>query len=449
MFPKLLVRYKQARKSQCKFQLEPNCEQDETIPGDARSQVKLLIFSPAFWPQIGGTESLVMTLARGIAAAPSKELPRDTKISENTEANIDVTVVTQTPAGSVTDTDLPFHVVRQPRLRELLLLLRKSDLVHMAGPAMLPLALALMMRKPVALEHNGFQAICPNGQLLHEPTCTTCPGHFMAGHHQECWKCNAQYESTAGSKQGLWGSMRMWALTFPRRWMCRLVSANIAPTHFLKDVLRLPRTHVIWHGVPSSPGPVPRSRSAGNDRMEQPTFVFVGRLVSTKGIHLLLEAAHKLRKENPSFRVQVIGNGPARLSLEEKCRKLGLEKIVHFWGYLPEGEAEDILNSGIAVVMPSIAGEAFGLVAAENMARGRLMIVPNYGALAEVTGDTGLKFKAGDAEHLASCLESVLRSPDVAIALGEKARSRSLDVFNESGMIAKHLDLYRALLREH
>ena len=55
---------------------------------------------------------------------------------------------------------------------------RLKRVIHVAGPALSPLALGLLMRKPVAIKHHGFQAICPTGQLFMERTGAPCPGHY-------------------------------------------------------------------------------------------------------------------------------------------------------------------------------------------------------------------------------------------------------------------------------
>jgi glycogen synthase len=378
--------------------------------------VKLLIYSPAFWPQVGGVESVGLTLASGLA-----------------HHAIEVTVVTRTPPGPASDSNLPFRMVRRPSLTQLLTLMRDSDLLHLAGPAMLPLAIGILTGKPLVLEHHGFQAVCPNGQLFYESDRATCSGHFMAGRHQQCWRCNAG--------AGRWNSLRMWALTFPRRWLLHLVKANVAPTHALEKVLRLPRTFVIWHGVGE---PTTELHAASQQTAR---FVYVGRLVSTKGVHLLLDAAHQLQKRGLVFRIQIIGDGPERERLEAQAQRLGLQDNVQFLGYLPEAAAVDVANAALAVVMPSLAGEVFGLVAAENMMRGCLMVVPDEGALAEVVGDAGIKFKSGDVVDLAGQLEALLRFPQKATALRQSAMLRSREFFNKERMVAAHLELYRNMLR--
>ena len=66
---------------------------------------------------------------------------------------------------------------------------------------------------------------------------------------------------------------------------------------------------------------------------------------------------------------------------------------------------------------------------------------------AEVAGETGLKFTSGDAKSLADCMERFLRSPEVAIELGDRARRRSLDNFRADQMLDGHLAVYQGVLK--
>src|SRR6266436_1103213 len=156
----------------------------------------LLFYSHFFPPSVGGVETTALLLPKGLA-----EL-RDPRGA----VQFRVTLVTRTPAGNYDDTALPFRVIRQPGLFQLWRLIRESDVIHLAGPALVPLSLGLLSRKPVVVEHHGFQTICPNGQLLIEPEATPCPGHFMAQRYSECLRCNAT--------QGWLTSWKLWLLTF-------------------------------------------------------------------------------------------------------------------------------------------------------------------------------------------------------------------------------------------
>jgi hypothetical protein len=142
--------------------------------------MKLLFYSHFFAPSVGGTETTVLSIARGLAGLRTL----------SGLAEFEITLVTETPAGDFDDRQFPFQVVREPSLGQLWRLVRSSDVIHVAGPALSPLVLGFAMRRPIVVEHHGFQAICPNGQLLVQPSQTSCPGHFMARRHMQCYRCN-------------------------------------------------------------------------------------------------------------------------------------------------------------------------------------------------------------------------------------------------------------------
>lgn len=387
------------------------------------SALRILIYSHAFAPNVGGIETVVMSLATGLA---------DGKQADGT-ATAKVTVLTRTPRGAFDDETLPFHVVRRPSLGELLRLIRVADVIHLAGPVFLPLLAALLLRKPVVVEHHGFHTICPNGQLLHEPTQKPCPGHFMAGRHRECVRCNVNV--------GRLNSLKLWFLTFPRRWLCTRVQANIMPTNWLGELLQLPRSKTVYHGLPDKP-----CREFSGSSSADTTFAFVGRLVSTKGTQVLLQAAQQLSSDGIPYRLKVIGDGPDREALQRQAVAAGLEREVQFLGYVPPDSLEEHLMEAATVIMPSLAGEVFGMVAAENMFRGKLLIVSDVGAMREVIDGTGLSFAPGDVQGLASCMRRVLNEPDLTKALGKKAKQRAQQLFREERMVTEHLAIYRQVL---
>jgi len=383
--------------------------------------LKLLIYAHAFAPNIGGVETYVMLLAQGLAQQPAG-------------SGLQIVVVTQTAAGDWDDAALPFRVVRQPRLVMLLRLVWRADVVHLAGPCFLPMLFGLVLRKPVVVEHSLYQAVCPNGLLVDERTKTVCPGHFMARRYRECLSCNAANVS--------WGkSLAMLLLTFPRRWMCGKVARNVVPTAHVGGRVGLPRTLTIYHGVARSlidEEPEPLTTSA--------CFAYVGRLVSKKGLDLLVEAAQRLNAAACTFRLKFIGDGPERSRLERTVDSLGLRPRVTFTGFLQGKDLESALREATVVVMPSIWEETAGLSAMEHMMRGRLVIATDIGGLGELVDRVGLKFPLGDVEGLTSCMKGVLDDPNLAKTLGEKARRRAQQLFLEERMVADHLAVYRGMM---
>jgi glycogen(starch) synthase len=369
--------------------------------------MKLLLYSHFFAPSVGGVESIVLSLAQGLTEVRTPE----------GAAEFDLTLVTETAAEDFDDRFLPFRVLRQPSLFQLLKTIRSSDIIHVAGPSLSPVLLGWLARKSIVVEHHGFQTICPTGQLLIEPNGTPCPGHFMARRYGECLRCRSDNKWLT--------SWKLWSLTFVRRFLCSRVAANITPTEWLSELTHLSNVALIPHGV---------------------EMAAHGRLVSTKGLPLLLEAASILVSENRAFEILVIGDGPERTAIHELAEKLGLSSCVRFAGRIATTDLDSAFANARIVVVPSLGGEVFGLVLAENMSRGLPIVASDLGSFAEVLGDAGLTFRVGDAKDLARQIARLLDDPALEHTLRGRARSRIFDRYLRSHMIEAHAQLYRRVL---
>ncbi len=387
--------------------------------------MKLLIYCHFFAPSIGGVENIVLSLARGLADLRSRE----------GLAEFEITLVTQTPRGSFDDQALPFAVVRRPTLRQLWSMIRASDMIHVAGPAIAPVVLGRLARKPVVIEHHGYQAICPNGLLFHHPTHSACPGHFERRNYSECFRCNQQNESS-------WKSLRLLALTFLRHSLCSGVVCNITPTKHVAMRNQLPRSKVIFHGIED---PYSGFSSVQSTAYEPNSFAYLGRLVGEKGLLILLEAMRLLRQEGYDLFLKIIGDGPERLNVERTIVEWGLQKKVCLTGFLLKAELDAALQDVGTIIMPTLMEETAGLAVIEQMMRERLVIASDIGGLAEVVGSTALLFPPGNALALGECMKKVMQHPEVINAMGSKARERARVVFARPTMIAEHAAIYRAL----
>lgn len=367
-----------------------------------------------------------MLLAQGLAR----------RFQHSADGQVQVTVATPTPAGSMNDSPLPFRMVRQPGFAKLAKEVWHADVIHLAGPCFLPMLFGLLFRKPVVVEHDIYQAACPNGLLIHERSKTVCPGHFMAGHYSECVRCNAGHV-------GLGKSLKMVVMTFPRRWLCRMVTRNIGPTIHVGRRVSLPRTVTIYHGVA---GIAPAPKSADELRGQPFCFAYVGRLVSEKGVPVLLGAARELTARGYDFRLKIIGDGPERSKLQEMTNQYGLRNRTTFAGALQGDRLQEALQGISVAIMPSTWEDVAPLAAIEHMIQGRLLIASDIGGLGELVDGLGLKFPPGDVAGLAGCLQRVLDEPFLARAMGAKARERALQRFREERMVADHFALYRDLL---
>jgi glycogen(starch) synthase len=384
--------------------------------------MKLLIYSHFFAPSVGGVENIVQSLAAGVAKLRVV----------NGDHEFNVTVVTETPAGGFNDQQFPFQIIRRPNLMTLWRLVRDSDVVHLAGPALLPMLLAWISHKKYVIEHHGYQAICPNGLLVHQPDRSVCPGYFQAGRYGECFQClHSEFRSRRIAAQLL-------LLMFPRHMLARAARKNIAVTRHVDQRQRLPRTEVVYHGIED---PLPEGDLALSSQRKI-CIACVGRLVPEKGIPVLLEAAKLLKLEALDFELRIIGDGPERGTLEEIIQKEKLQSCVYITGFLTGESLAAALQDVNVVVMPSTWEETAGLAAIEQMMRGRLVVAADIGGLREVIGDTGMKFAPGSATALADCLRKVIANPSLVASLGKTARERAQNLFARPSMIANHAQIY-------
>jgi len=388
--------------------------------------VKLLIYSHAFAPQVGGIETFAAQLARGLSMTDAAEEIK----------NFAVTVVTQVHGneGDNSGTSV-FRIVRKPSSLELWRLVGDADRILLAGPAILPLAFALIRHKTLIVSHHGYQSICPNGMLFQFPTKSCCPGHFAAGRYSECVKCNAPQEKLAGS-------IKILLLTFVRRALSRLAFSNVAVSEHVATRIALPRLRVIRNGVPE----IPSSRfffAAGNAGEAPIVFAYVGRLVIEKGVSVLVQAAHVLKIRGCRFQVLIIGDGPEREPLQALASSLHLDSDVRFLGFQSGPHLEQSMNTVTALVMPSICEDVAPMAVLEQMMQERLIIGSKIGGLAEEIGDAGLTFEPGNGNALAERMQQVIEQPDLAQPLGKRARQRALAFYT----LQHQLNEYRELLR--
>lgn len=392
--------------------------------------MKVLIYGEHFLPIVGGVQTSMALLAEGLANRPTEKKGPE-------PGRIEVTLVTRTAAGQMDDATAPYRIVRRPSFFRLASLIRHADVVHLAGPCLLPLALGRLMRKPVVIEHHGYQAVCLNGMLLMEPSRAVCPGHLMQRNYAECLKCAAE---TMG---GRLGAIRLLLLSFPRNWLCKGVAANVTITDHVARRLKLPRSRTIYYGIKI--GDTPATQASASQRSPTLQLAYIGRLVTEKGLPVLLNAAKSLRERGGEFQLTFVGDGPERGHLEQLTDALGMRDRIAFTGDLRGSCLDDAAAKMDVVIMPSVCEETAGLSAIEQMMRGRTVVASDIGGLSEVVGDAGWKFPPGDADALCNCLVQILDHPESATRMGAKARAYALKRFAVDRMIEEHLSLYRQI----
>ena len=148
-------------------------------------------------------------------------------------------------------------------------------------------------------------------------------------------------------------------------------------------------------------------------------FLFVGRLVSTKGAHLLIEAAKKIEHAFP-FRVDILGDGPERAQLVARTRELGLESIVKFHGRVSRETVESFYSKADVFTFPSYR-EPSGNVVFEAMSWKLPVIAADYGGPGcNVSEECGIKIPISRPDPFADSLAVAMKT----VGLDDELRLR-------------------------
>ncbi|HZD55835.1 MAG TPA: glycosyltransferase [Anaerolineales bacterium] len=140
---------------------------------------------------------------------------------------------------------------------------------------------------------------------------------------------------------------------------------------------------------------------------ERTIFLYVGRLDQDKGLDLLIESFHLLKRQD--LQLGVAGHGHFFKSLQELVGEFNLGEKVIFTGYVPASDLPSLYNSVDFFAMPSEA-ELQSIATLEAMGTGRPVLAANARALPELVKDgvNGCLFKAGDPEDAARCISELV-----------------------------------------
>ncbi len=233
----------------------------------------------------------------------------------------------------------------------------------------------------------------------------------------------------------------------PQRLAIRRASGLLGSSHAVSAWLQglAPRSQVgVFHGG------VPEVRPCSSS--EIPTIVWLGRWVSGKAPHLLLEAAATLRSEGHRFRAVMAGPVPrGRESflkmLRDQVKEMGLEHVVEMPGELGDQQL-DILLDGSQIAVQTSHSEGLSMALLEQMMRGHAIVATDVGdtRVALADGDCGLLTRPGDAGSLADALRVVIADRVQREALGARARQRAIAEYSLDAMARKAEFVYRSML---
>ncbi|MGB3292112.1 MAG: glycosyltransferase family 4 protein [Phormidesmis sp.] len=287
----------------------------------------------------------------------------------------------------------PFEVVRQPSFKQLLAL--------------------------TSWCHVYFQ---PNISLKGLHSLTVHPKPWIVSH-------NNWYSRTDGSLG--WQDWLKHALL---RW-----ATNISVSKAVADHIAFPSTVI--------PNPYQNEVFALNPESKRDRqLIFLGRLVSDKGVDLLLEALAKLKSQGLTPTLTIVGKGSEEANLKAQTHQLNLNNQVDFVGAKVGNQLAELLNAHQILVVPSRWKEPFGIVALEGIACGCVVVGSEDGGLKEAIGPCGMTFPNGDVQALTKALAYLLSHPE-QLASYRAPASTHLERHHPTTIAKAYLEIFETALK--
>lgn len=175
-------------------------------------------------------------------------------------------------------------------------------------------------------------------------------------------------------------------------------------------------------------------------------LIHISNFRPVKRIKDVMEIFIGVQKEVPAHLV-LVGDGPDIRIAYELADQYGLRDRVHFMG--KQSNVISLISCSDLFLLPS-EKESFGLAALEAMACEVPVIASVTGGIPEVVehGVTGYLSPIGDIEDMVRNAITLLTDEEKYKSFAIEGRIRAVEVFNESFIVDKYIELYERLLNE-
>jgi len=183
--------------------------------------------------------------------------------------------------------------------------------------------------------------------------------------------------------------------------------------------------------------------------------VFASRLIAKKGADLLVDAALRIGRNEPSVEFIIAGEGEEGPKLEEQVAELGIADNVRFTGLLPHQELISLIADSDLFVLPCRVAangdrDALPTVLLEAMAAGVPCISTPVNGIPEIIdqGQTGLIVPENDPASLAAAIDQLLGDPGSRRMMGVAGRRKAERKFDLRSSTARLRKLFESAVRD-
>ena len=152
-------------------------------------------------------------------------------------------------------------------------------------------------------------------------------------------------------------------------------------------------------------------------------ILVIGNLTKNKSVDTIFKAIN--REDIKNIKVDVVGDGPERDSLQKLAHELGLADRIIFHGTVAADNRINFFRDADILAFASIS-EGRPNVILEAMASGLCIITSDIEAVQDLVTneESALTFETGNSGKCASQLKRLLDKPELRLALGRCARNR-------------------------
>jgi glycosyltransferase involved in cell wall biosynthesis len=175
--------------------------------------------------------------------------------------------------------------------------------------------------------------------------------------------------------------------------------------------------------------------------------IFTGRLVSYKGLPLLVRVWKEIQRKHSSAMLLLVGSGgldihTCEAELKVYVSEQGLQERVHFTGNVRN--VHEYLQASDIFVFPT-ESEAFGIALIEAMSCAIPVISTCAGGVKDIVQhkQNGLVVKPGDFRQLYEALDTLITGHSLSASLGTAARQTVLDRFSADTVTQQYVRLFR------
>ncbi len=183
---------------------------------------------------------------------------------------------------------------------------------------------------------------------------------------------------------------------------------------------------------------------------DPPTVAFVGRMIRSKGVDTLVEAARLAQSSGTSLRLELYGkidHGNPEAFTEAEIRVWESNSLTRWHGHVDD--VRQVWSRSDIFVMAPLGGEGMPRAMLEAASCGRPLIVTDVPGCRTFVrnGVEGFVVPTADPQALADAIRQLATDPHLRARMGAAARERVLSAFTEAHVMTDVTRAYEALRR--